>query len=423
MGSVMANGLYKRFQSSLQTLGPFESSPTLAVAVSGGGDSLALTFLLNRWIKERGGRLVALHVDHGLRATSAEEAATVHRWLESQNIEVHILSWQHEGITSSLQEKARQARYNLLKSFCKARHILHLFLAHHRDDQRETYFYRLSKKSGPDGLAGMSAIEEQEDLRLLRPLLCFSKEELAIVLGNHPFITDPSNTNPVFWRGQFRTTQHTLMDPPLEQLGKERVCAEKVLSKAMGQYAFLSEQGYATLVKDFKTHLPHEMQKRVLERLLTTVGGHAYPIRSSITHGVLTQLHDGRVMTAGGCLIVPREASYLIMREWARIQDRHFLADLKPFLWDNRFLVSPIKSTNDIICQALGDKGWVQMKHKLSAQPHSHYFYKALPAFFNTFGEVIFLPFGDFKSPQRMIDSAHVRFCPRSRLLRSLWFS
>jgi tRNA(Ile)-lysidine synthase len=414
--------LYKRFQSSLQTLGPFESSPVFAVAVSGGADSLALTFLLHHWVKERGGKLIALHVDHGLRPSSRQEALLVQGWLEAKGIDVRLLFWYPTIPVRGVQEKARDARYALLKCFCKSNHVLHLFLAHHLDDQRETYFYRLSKKSGPDGLAGMSAIEEQEDVRFLRPLLKFSKEELKTVLGDHPFITDPSNTNPAFWRGQFRTTPQDLVDPPLKQLGEDRTNTEQALSKALGQYTFLRDQGYATLRQDFTTHLPKHIQRRLVERLLTTIGGHKYPVRSSITQGLLDRLNSGGVMTAGGCLIIPHQANYLIMREWARIQDQRILETDDPFLWDNRFLITPKIQNKDITCKALGEKGWVQVKHKLPTQPHPHHFYKTLPAFFNAAGEVVFLPFGDFKSPQTMVESAHVLFCPRSRLLRSLWF-
>jgi tRNA(Ile)-lysidine synthase len=421
--SLASRTVYDRFQSSLQALGPFESSPVIAVAVSGGADSLALTFLLHQWLQTQGGRLVALHVDHGLRDSSRQEALCVQAWLQAKGIEIHIFSWYPATPLTGLQEKARNARYSLLKSFCKAHHILHLFLAHHQDDQRETFFYRLSKGSGADGLAGMSAIEEQEDIRLLRPLLYFSKQELKTVLEDHPFITDPSNTNPAFWRGQFRTTLQNLTEPPLKQLGEERILAEQVLSEVLGQYTFLSEKGYVTLNQDFKMHLSEDMQRRVLERLLTTVGGHGYPVRSSITSGLLARMQKERVMTAGGCLIIPREGSYMIMREWARIQDQHVLKTEEAFLWDNRFLITPKAPDKNITCKALGDRGWIQVKNHLATQPYPHHFYKTLPAFFDVLGEVIFLPFGDFKSPQRMVDSAHVLFCPRSRLLRSLWFS
>ena len=66
----------------MRRCGPFEPAPQLAVGVSGGADSLALTLLLQAWVETRGGRLTALTVDHGLRPGSAEEAVETGRVLE-----------------------------------------------------------------------------------------------------------------------------------------------------------------------------------------------------------------------------------------------------------------------------------------------------------------------------------------------------
>ncbi|MGI9491081.1 MAG: ATP-binding protein, partial [Geminicoccaceae bacterium] len=62
------------FNDLMEAVGPFEASPVLAVAVSGGPDSLALLILASRWATSRGGRAIGLTVDHGLRTNSAEEA-------------------------------------------------------------------------------------------------------------------------------------------------------------------------------------------------------------------------------------------------------------------------------------------------------------------------------------------------------------
>ena len=70
------------FAGLMAPLGPFERHPFLAVAVSGGADSLALCLLADGWARERGGTLVALTVDHGLREAAAAEAARVGaRWV------------------------------------------------------------------------------------------------------------------------------------------------------------------------------------------------------------------------------------------------------------------------------------------------------------------------------------------------------
>ena len=150
---------------------PFEGAPVVAVAVSGGRDSLALALLAQEWAAARGGRIVGLIVDHALRPESAAEAAATASLLGRHGCEAEILRWSEAKPRAGLQEAARAARYRLLREACRRRGILHLLVAHHADDQAETVAMRAARQSGPDGLAGMSAAVELPEVRLLRPLL------------------------------------------------------------------------------------------------------------------------------------------------------------------------------------------------------------------------------------------------------------
>src|SRR3954451_23412950 len=78
----------------MEPLGPFERAPALAVAVSGGADSLALAILAAAWAERRGGRVLALTVDHGLRPESAAEARQTAAWLAARGITSRILAWE-----------------------------------------------------------------------------------------------------------------------------------------------------------------------------------------------------------------------------------------------------------------------------------------------------------------------------------------
>ncbi|HEX6092958.1 MAG TPA: ATP-binding protein, partial [Dongiaceae bacterium] len=105
------------FTALMDRLGPFEARPHIAVAVSGGRDSLCLALLLQRWVRRRRGQITALTVDHGLRPDSAAEARTVGRWLRAQKIGHAILTWNRRNQPppeSGLQAAAREARYRLL---------------------------------------------------------------------------------------------------------------------------------------------------------------------------------------------------------------------------------------------------------------------------------------------------------------------
>lgn len=153
-------------------LGPFERPPSIAVAVSGGSDSLGLGLLLADWVHERGGQLIVLTIDHGLRAEAAAECARVAEIFTAiPNCSAHILSWQGEKPQHGLQAAARVARYALLADWCRAHGVLHLAVAHTAEDQAETVAMRRAHGSGPLGLAGMAALRPEAGVRLLRPLL------------------------------------------------------------------------------------------------------------------------------------------------------------------------------------------------------------------------------------------------------------
>src|SRR5690606_2857459 len=194
------------FFGLVDRLGPYETAPHVAVAVSGGPDSLALTLLLAEWVHRRGGRLQALTVDHGLRPESAEEAASVGRTLMGRGISHRVLKWSGTRPQAGLQEAAREARYALLLDWCSRAGILHLFLAHHLEDQVETFLMRIARGSGRSGLAGMSAIVERRGVRLLRPCLGAERDRLRATLANSGLVPlqAPSNQAPRFTRVRVR---------------------------------------------------------------------------------------------------------------------------------------------------------------------------------------------------------------------------
>src|SRR5579859_7234462 len=130
------------FAAVLSAIGGFEPRPFIAIAVSGGPDSLALTILADRWARERGGSAVALTVDHRLRPESAEEADTVGCWLAARGIAHTALVWDGPKPATGIQEAARAARYRLLAEWCAVEGCLHLLTAHQREDQAETHLIR-----------------------------------------------------------------------------------------------------------------------------------------------------------------------------------------------------------------------------------------------------------------------------------------
>lgn len=200
------------FHSSLHQLAPV-APQGIAVGLSGGGDSWALALLAFDYCQQNSIPFIALTVDHGLRAESAVEAETVAAECARRNMPHQILTWDHTGVDSRKQERARTARYDLMGDYCTGHGFTHLLTAHHADDQAETVLMRFAKASGSAGLSGMPSSRPLNDqVTLLRPLLSCRKADLKAyaVAAGVPIIEDPSNNNEAYGRGRLRAAADIL---------------------------------------------------------------------------------------------------------------------------------------------------------------------------------------------------------------------
>ena len=360
------------FDRMMTPLGPFERSPDIAVAVSGGADSMALALLADGWVRRRAGRLTALIVDHGLRVDSAEEAAQVAAWLAARDVAAVVLIWSGPKPATDIQARARAARYRLLGEWCRGACVLHLLLAHHRDDQAETVLLRLERHSGPDGLAAMAAVVETPGLRLLRPMLAAPKARLYATLEacGQPWVEDPSNSDAVFARGRLRALMPALADEGVTTEGLSRLAA--ALGRARGIVdtavaALLAEAvtahpaGFCRLDPVRYAGAPAEIARRGLARIVQCVGGGAYAPRSDRLerlHGALAEgsLRHGR--TLGGCRVLPRRDGVLICREPAAATEQSPIEAGGSVLWDGRFTICAAAASGRFVVRKLGQDGW-----------------------------------------------------------------
>src|SRR5947209_13191130 len=150
----------------------------LLLAVSGGPDSVALMLLSARWPRRDAPPIEVATVDHRLREDSRQEAEQVGNWARALGFGHHILTWEGEKPKTRLQERAREARYRLLEERAAHAGADHIVTAHHADDQAETVLLRLTRGSGPAGLAGMAAYTRLGAVTLARPLLGVPKADL-----------------------------------------------------------------------------------------------------------------------------------------------------------------------------------------------------------------------------------------------------
>ena len=179
---------------------------TIAVGVSGGADSLALILMAKELFSVYGYKFIALTVDHKLRSSSTQEAKYVAEIMKKHGIEHHILEWNACKPKCGIEEAARLARYTLMKQWCDNNAISSLMVAHHLQDQAETFLMRLQRGSGLEGLCCMREVSCWNGLKILRPLLHVSPDELKNYLRskNVKWVNDESNDSDLFFRNRLR---------------------------------------------------------------------------------------------------------------------------------------------------------------------------------------------------------------------------
>ncbi len=391
------------FSRLMAGLGPFEAAPVIAVAVSGGPDSMALCALAHDWARKRGGRAEALIVDHGLRPESTEEAHRVAGWLTSLDISCRILTWDGAKPQSNIHATARAARYGLLQAWCHDKGIAHLLLGHHQDDLAETLLLRLERHSGLDGLAAMAAIVETPDGRLLRPLLTVPQGRLRAILKERrlPSVDDPSNHDRRYGRIRIRQMMPALADQGVSTirlagtalaLGRARRFMDDAVAYFLAGAVTPHAAGFCWLDAAAYGAAPEELSRRALTRLLLHVGGGAYPPRSERLERLHRALADnglGRGRTLAGCRVIPGRRGVLFFREPNAVTDDMVLQGGGDLIWDRRFRIRA--DSGDYRVRRLGQDGRsdvTQAYRRHSAQLVPAAVLPSMPAIFDLDGMV-----------------------------------
>jgi tRNA(Ile)-lysidine synthase len=382
----------RQFAALMALLEPFEHRPRIAVAVSGGADSMALTLLAQAWVGERQGELLALTVDHGLREGSAEEAAQVGRWLAARGIVHRVLAWHGAKPANGVQEAARTARYALLLGHCREQGILHLLVAHHLNDQAETVLMRVAKQSGPDGLAAMAPIVPTRSARLLRPLLAVPRARLEATLKalDQPWIEDPTNRNPAFHRARLRQSMAeragngvdaTELAGTARAMGLSRTVRDAEVAALLAEVALVAPAGFARIDSVRLMRAPEVAAMRALDRLIRMVGGGIYPMGKDRLRRLWSDLSSGldSRRSLGGCLLCPGRGSLLLVREPARMAGPLPCVAGQIIHWDSRFLVS-VEGRGTGHVGALGRDGWLAIKDQVTRPNIPNVVVDSLPA-------------------------------------------
>jgi tRNA(Ile)-lysidine synthase len=307
--------LIARFAGDLAPL--WQDGGKLGLAVSGGPDSLALLLLAGAALPRR---FEAATVDHQLRPESAAEAAAVAAICASLGVPHETLKV--DVAPGNIQSEARSARYAALADWAAAQDLKALATAHHADDQAETLLLRLNRASGVAGLAGTRArgVVPGTALPLLRPLLAWRKDELAVIVtaaGIEP-AQDPSNTDDRFDRARLRKAlaQADWLDVPAIAASAAHLAdADAALDWAARREwsECVSAEG---LGMTYRPQAPRAIALRVLARIVTQLGGEE--VRGGAVARLFDALVEGRTTSIGHLVARPGLGGWTFTKAPAR---------------------------------------------------------------------------------------------------------
>tara|TARA_A100001011_G_scaffold255649_1_gene263915 strand:- start:102 stop:1124 length:1023 start_codon:yes stop_codon:yes gene_type:complete len=316
--------IYLNFRKNLKRT--IKNKPFI-VAISGGPDSLALAALSKLYQQEHKVKVLFVLVDHGIRKNSKREANQVKKILREKKITLKIIR-NDKKILKNIQSKARNIRYDLLIKSCIRNKAKFILTAHHSDDQVETFFIRLSRGSGIQGLSSMKKITKlNKTIKLVRPLLEYKKKDLIFIAKKFfgGFISDPSNKNKKFLRIKIRSLKknleksgihHDQIIKSINNLASTRDMLNEYLEKA--SFKCVKKKNNETSINLKKLFLESdEVKLKVLGRAIKDFSKSYYPPRSKKIFYALKKLSSpNRVkLTLGGCFLEKRGDFLSIKKE------------------------------------------------------------------------------------------------------------
>ena len=316
--------IYNEFSSSLKV------KENLAVAVSGGPDSLALAYLTKCYSLKNEIKVKYYIVNHKLRKESSVEAEMVKKLLRKIDIKCTILNWNGKKPSKNIQAVARDKRYSLLTNECKKNNIKYLLLGHHLNDLFENFLIRIVRGSGLNGLISFSKNTKYRDqnLNIIRPLLNLEKKDLLSISEEvfSFFVKDPSNINEDYKRTRIRNLLYSLEDEGLDiKKLKLTINNLKDSDKSIKFYVdrnlkknvvFLKKKNIYILNFNFFDQ-SHEIIFRSLTKLIQKLGKKYYPVRGKSINELIKKINKKSFtkVTLGGCFIERVNETILISQE------------------------------------------------------------------------------------------------------------
>lgn len=338
--------------------------PVLGIAVSGGGDSVALLHLLHDFSQTHSIELHVITVDHGLRDGSATEALEVSKLCDALQLPHTIVHWDDWDQQGNLQKAARDARYRLIADWARENRLQTVALGHTLDDQAETVLMRLARGAGVDGLSAMTPRRLSEGITWIRPLLDVARTDLRQDLSGRgvTWAEDPSNDDTRFDRIKMRKALDVLAPLGIDAQALGQVAFNMARARdALSWQAFLEARRItvtdAGAVRiDWRAYrtLPDEAARRILLSALGWISGSDYAPRRRPVLALIDSLKQGTGGTVDGCHAWRERDALWVFREYQPIRN---LSCPVSDLWDGRWRVQGGLPTEDLHLAALGTEG------------------------------------------------------------------
>lgn len=279
----------------------------IGVAVSGGGDSMALLHLALRVFPQH---VLALTVDHGLRQESAAEAAQVAAFCAANGVSHLTLRWHGPAPTGNLMAQARQARIDLMAAWARGRGVSDILLGHTADDQAETFLMTLARAAGLDGLSGLRPQFQAQGIAFHRPLLQVTRAALRSYLAAEGvgWVDDPTNEDDRFARARSRKALAALAPLGLDA----GTIAHSVRNLAMARHALQASvadiarrhvgelAGSLQVDGEVLDGLADDLHRRLLIGALRWIAGASHPPREAQLDRLRARLAGRQEATLGG---------------------------------------------------------------------------------------------------------------------------
>ena len=314
--------IYKKFESDLVINKDF------IVAVSGGPDSLALSFLAKIFSIKKFLNVKYFTVDHKLRKESTSEARYVQKLLKNYSINLNILTWNGTKPKKNIQSVARDKRYELLINKAKKYKINNILLGHHLDDLFENFFIRILRGSGLNGLISLDKEIQKNEVNLIRPLINVDKKDLIYISNNifGSYIKDPSNEDDKYKRVKVR---NFLTQLSLEGLDRNKffltiknlkTANENIkfyVKKNLEENATILQKNESAILKESFFFQSNEVVFRSLVEIIQIIGKKYYPVRGKKIDKIIQLINftSSFKVTLGGCIIKKVNGTIILSKE------------------------------------------------------------------------------------------------------------